>query len=537
MKNILLLLLFSSLLFHCARQSQPGGGPTDKEPPKLGPSIPRNGEKNYKGKTIELTFDEYVKLKDPQDEIVITPPVGSKTKFLAKKNKVIITPEKPWKDSTTYSISFRGSVQDINESNTAEDLRLAFSTGSSIDSLQIFGSVTQLFKEQRPEKITVALYQSDTFDIFKHKPVYIAKTNKRGVFSIQNLKPAKYFVYAFEDKNKNFKVDSKSEKFGFLSKEISLPENKDSVRINLIRVDTKRIKVTSIKNTNSISTIRFNKQLDKIRIQPDSSNFLYTYGDNHDEVIVYKNFNQKDSLQLNISAYDSVQQELDTTVYVKYEENKKIEEKLKLSEWRSTYDPDTKLFETTSKFNKLLRSIAYDSMYIQIDTANYQLIKPENVKFDTLNKTVTIKTKLNIEEKEHMPHPVLLFGKGTFVSLDNDSTKSLDLKINLITTTETGSLSLEIQTTQPHFEVQLVDATGKIARSVRDQKKITFKYLLPSEYKIQVIEDSNNNHRWDAGSYPRRVEPEKVILYKNSENKFSVPIRANWEVGPLVITF
>jgi len=537
MKNFFFALLFALLFWQCARQSQPAGGPQDKEPPKLELSVPRNGEKNYKGKTIELTFDEYVKLKDPQDEIVITPSVGSKTKFIAKKNKVTITPEKPWKDSTTYSVSFRASVQDLNESNTAEDLHLAFSTGTTIDSLQIFGSVNQLFENKTPEKITVALYQSDTFDIFKHKPVYIAKTNNKGVFAIQNLKSSNYFLYAFEDRNKNFKIDSKSEKFGFITKEISLPQHKDSIRINLIHVDTKPIKVTSVRNTSTISTIRFNKLLDKVYIPSDTSKFTYSFGDNNGELIIYKKFSTTDSLQLSVLAYDSVQQKLDTAVYVKYTDSKKLEEKFKMNDWQSKYDPDTKKFETKSKLNKLLKSITYDSIYIQIDTANFQLIKPENLRFDTLNKIIYISTILNIEEKENMPHPVMLFGKGAFVSIDNDSTKSRDLKINLITATETGSLSIEIETAEPHFEVQLVDAKGAIERSVRDQKSITFKYLTPTEYKIIVIIDTNNNHRWDAGSFAKRIEPEKVIVYKNTEGKSQIPIRANWEVGPLVIKF
>src|SRR5258706_12014026 len=107
MKNFLFFLLFLLVLCQCARQSQPGGGPQDKEPPKLEISIPLTGQKNYKGKNIELIFDEFVKLKDPQDEIVITPSPGSKTKFIAKKNRITITPERPWKDSTTYSVSFR----------------------------------------------------------------------------------------------------------------------------------------------------------------------------------------------------------------------------------------------------------------------------------------------------------------------------------------------------------------------------------------------------------------------------------------------
>ncbi|MGC4021993.1 MAG: Ig-like domain-containing protein [Cyclobacteriaceae bacterium] len=247
MRKIFYIILLISL-WQCARQSQPAGGPKDTDPPELISSIPINGQKNFKGKTIEVTFNEFVKLKNAEDEIVITPTIG-KSKFLAKRNKVIITPSENWKDSTTYSIAFREAVQDITESNPTEDLHLAFSTGSTIDSLKFFGYVTEMFKEKLPEKITVALYQSDTFDIFKHKPIYFTKTNKKGRFSIRNLKGGKYFAYAFDDKNKNSKVDSKSERFTFKTTPIILETLKDSIVLELIHVDTRPIKITSVRNT------------------------------------------------------------------------------------------------------------------------------------------------------------------------------------------------------------------------------------------------------------------------------------------------
>lgn len=532
-----LLILIPLLIWQCARQSAPAGGPQDKEPPVLVSSTPSSGQKNYKGKTIELTFDEQVKLKDPQEEIIITPSVGAKTKFIAKKTKVIITPENAWKDSTTYSIAFRAGIQDINESNPADDLHLAFSTGSVIDSLSINGSVAELFKDKLPEKITVALYQSDTFDIFKHKPTYFGKTDKEGRFSIQNLKAGKYFVYAFDDKNKNFRADSKSERFGFSPSEIVLSKNIDSIHIDLIKVDTRPIRLTSVRNTNTVSMIRFNKPLSKVSLKSEFPRFIYTYGDNQSEVVVYKDFDKRDSLLIRVSAEDSVQQKLDTAVYVKYTDSKKIDERFKINDWQITYDAETKKLNAKTSSNKLLLSPNYDSIYIQIDTVNYQLIKPEELKFDTLTKTLQISTALKIQDKENLPNPVFLFGKGAFVSIDKDSTKATDIKINLPKSKDTGSLSVEVNTTEKHFELQLQDASGKLIKSIRDQSRYVFKFLQPAEYRIAVIVDANNNGKWDSGNFYKRTGPEKVVLYKNAENKFTFPIRANWEVGPLVISF
>src|SRR6185369_7974421 len=195
----------------------------------------------------------------PKEEILITPSPGTNTKFTAKKNKVVITPEKKFVDTTTYSIAFREGIQDINESNPTDDLHLAFSTGPTIDSLRILGSVSEVFKDQVPEKITIGLYQSDTFDIFRHKPPLFSKTDKNGKFAISNLKAGKYFIYAFDDKNKNQRVDSKSERFGFMSKEINLPQDKDTLQIRLFHVDTRKVRLTNIRNASTVSVIRFNK--------------------------------------------------------------------------------------------------------------------------------------------------------------------------------------------------------------------------------------------------------------------------------------
>jgi uncharacterized protein (DUF2141 family) len=532
---ILLVVLFFA---KCARQTQPNGGPKDTDPPELLSSTPANGEKNFNGNNIELTFDENVKLKDPKEEILITPSLGAGTRFSVKKNKVIITPEYKWADSTTYSIAFREGIQDINESNPTDDLHLAFSTGPTIDSLKIVGSISEIFTDKIPEKITIGLYQADTFDIFKHKPALFSKSNKSGIFSILNLKPGRYFVYAFDDKNKNQKVDSKTERFGFLATGVNLPKDKDTLRIPLFHLDTRPIKLTSLRNTSSISIIRFNKALDSLRLSTQTSSIIYTYGDTKAEVIVYKEFDKKDSLKINIYAADSSHQKLDTTVYAKFTDTKIIPEKFKLSAWKINYDVASNLLIAENSSNKLLLSINYDSIYIQIDTVNFQQILPKEITVDTLHKTIQLKTNLKINPKEKIPSPILLLGKGAFVSIDNDSSKSQDIKIQIPKPEATGTVSVELNTKEPHFQLLLTSASSNtVAKSLRDTKKYTFTHLEPGEYKITVLVDTNNNKRWDPGDFYKKEEPERVILYKTLENKNSFPVRANWELGPLVIKF
>ena len=115
MRTLIHLVIILFLLARCANQTSPTGGPQDKKPPVLIKSLPKDNQRNFVGKTFELEFDEYVQLKNANEEVLITPSLGKKSKIVAKKNRVIINPEKPLQENTTYTINFCDAVQDLNE--------------------------------------------------------------------------------------------------------------------------------------------------------------------------------------------------------------------------------------------------------------------------------------------------------------------------------------------------------------------------------------------------------------------------------------
>ncbi len=529
----IILLAFSQ----CANQTSPAGGPQDKKPPELVSSNPANNQKNFTGKSIELTFDEYVKLKSPDEEVLISPSIGKDIKYTAKKNKIIISTKATWKENTTYSISFRESIQDITESNPANNLRLAFSTGPTIDSLQVQGRITEIFKDEIPDKITVALYNSDTFNIFKHAPTYFTRANKAGRFSIQNLKPGKYFIYAFDDKNKNLLVESKSERFGFRKESIEIP-TKDSVTVELVKVDTRPLKITSFRSSDKISTLRMNKAITSIRVNPNlKDQFIYYFGTKQDEVIFRNTKDEptRDSVELEVTLTDSLQIRKDTTVYLKFTTSKMSKEKFSVSFEPLSYKTESKQIHHRIKFNKLLSHINFDSVFVQIDSTNFQTISNQDVKFDTLNLTLELFKKIELEPTAS--RPILYYGKGSFVSIEQDSSKAKTEPIRLSKIEQVGSLSIKIETKEPYYIIELLDRTNKVVTKIYNLKEYTFKNLEPGDYKIRVTIDPNNNQKWDIGNYFLRIEPEKLFNYKTFDGKTVTPIRANWEVGPLVITF
>ncbi len=537
-----ILVLLPTLLAGCASVTTPTGGPRDEAPPELIESNPANGQKNFKGKSIELTFNEDLKLKDPKEEILITPSPGKNNTYTVKKNKVLIEPENRWEENTTYSITFREGIQDITEGNPADNLRLAFSTGPTIDSLSIEGSVAFTFSEKIPEKITVALYQSDTFNIFNHTPTYFTKINKEGLFSIQNLKGGTYYVYAFDDKNKNLKVESKTEKFAFLSTPIFLFENKDSLKLNLIMVDARPPAITSIRHTNETSYIRLNKNADSIKIVLDKSKALATFGDKLSELVFHHAFETNDSLKVNLFMLDSVQQALDTTFYIKHTETKVAKESFSLKELSSNYNLQTKNFKHEVSFNKPITHINLDSIYIKIDSLTTLNFTQQDIFIDTLHHSLSLVTKIEVPQEEETNNkkkekPYLRIGRGSIISYQADSSKSITKEISILKEDDTGLVSGRVETNEKNFIVQLLTINDVIINEVKNQKEFSIKFLKPDTYKVRIIIDSNGNGKWDAGNFLRKIEPEKIFFFKSEENKYSFPIRANWEYGPLVIKF
>jgi uncharacterized protein (DUF2141 family) len=526
----------------CASVAMPTGGPKDETPPELENSNPANNQKNFQGKTIELNFNEDIKLKDPKEEILITPSIGKDTKYIAKKRKVIIEPQLDLSENTTYSFNFREGIQDLTEGNPAENLRLAFSTGPTIDSLYIFGKVDELLSDKLPQKITVALYQADTFNIFNHTPVYFTKSDKKGIFSIQNLKAGSYYIYAFEDKNKNLKVDSKTEKFGYMSNALVLPnENKDTLNISLITVDARPLAISAIRHTDKTTRLRFNKQIDSLKVLSlDKNQATYTYGENKAELIFYQEFNNTDSVKVSIIATDSTNQKIDSTIFLKYSESKTAQETFRTREVTSRYYPQTKTFTHVLSYSKPLSKILYDSIVLHYDSAYIRTIAPDKIIIDTLNKVLTLTTpiELIVSEGSKKPlEPSLIYNKAGLISIENDSSKSMKVKIPIIDEEETGTILIKVETTHQNYFIQLLDKNDNLIESVKNIKNYTFRFVKPDEYKIRVLIDRNNNGKWDAGNFYKKIEPEQIIKYISEEGKPTFPIRANWEYGPLLIKF
>lgn len=67
-------LLVFLLLVSCAKMGQPDGGWFDETPPKVIGASPADGAVNVNQKKINIYFDEFIKLDNPSEKVVVSPP-------------------------------------------------------------------------------------------------------------------------------------------------------------------------------------------------------------------------------------------------------------------------------------------------------------------------------------------------------------------------------------------------------------------------------------------------------------------------------
>ncbi|MBK8884006.1 MAG: Ig-like domain-containing protein [Bacteroidales bacterium] len=248
--QFLLMSILFVLIGACAKVSNPSGGPRDRTLPVVMETIPEYGSKNFKGKTITITFDEYVSLDNINDKFMVSPPVKKKPKVYVRGKNVIAQMEEDLRDSTTYTFYFQDAIKDLNEGNTIEDYQFVLSTGTVIDSLSVTGNVYNAFNLETPEKTMVLLYRelADSF-VVKHLPDYISRVDQKGYFRINNVKAGTYRLYALKDADNSKNYNFPEEEFAFMNTPVEITEEKNFMPVVKDTVTVKKVipKVKDVK--------------------------------------------------------------------------------------------------------------------------------------------------------------------------------------------------------------------------------------------------------------------------------------------------
>jgi uncharacterized protein (DUF2141 family) len=547
--NEIIFILALIQLFSCAQQSSPTGGPKDTIPPILVQSFPPKGQTKVNPKEVTLIFSETIIINNPKEQILITPDVEKKFELEGKNKTATLKFETALQENTTYLINFRDAVQDITEKNPVDNLKLAFSTGLYIDSLKIDGTVYDLMKNKEVKDATVALYNSDTFNIFKHKPSYITKTNDKGQYIFEYLKNGKYYLYAFEDRNKNLITDSRNENFGFKTDQLLLDKNIQGMNLSLIKMDSRLQKISSNRPYNTYTTLTFAKGLQDYQLTSTEYDSIYSsYAGSRAAINIYNTFNLEDSLAIRIQAADSLNQTIDSTLYIKFIKRETTPEKftVNISDLKLTAGKG----ELTGKgtFTKPIYSINQDSIFLRIDSVRQMKLTQQNLTINNKTREITLQASFdkNLFATKQEESPIkpsnkeqmeLYFGKGSFISVEKDSSAIIRQKINPLKEEDLGTIKFQIQTTNKNFITELLTKDYKLVASKTNQLTPTFVDLVPGDYILRVTIDQDGNGKWSPGNFYTKKEPEPFVYYINEKRTNIVSLKANWDIGPLLIKF
>lgn len=200
------IIVLCHLSTGCANRGVgPQGGPIDSIAPVIVKSSPANGATNVQSKEVVLNFDEYVQIEGAVDNILVSPPQKHVPEIKAVGKHVSVLFQDSLQENTTYTIDFGNQIVDLHEKNPYEDLTFAFSTGQTIDSLAIFGHLIDAENLNPVSGIVVGLHEVAGDSAFHSTPfIRIGRTNSEGEFSIKNIKPGTYKLYALQDNSRDY---------------------------------------------------------------------------------------------------------------------------------------------------------------------------------------------------------------------------------------------------------------------------------------------------------------------------------------------
>ncbi|RZN82318.1 MAG: hypothetical protein EVB11_08860 [Winogradskyella sp.] len=517
-------VLVSAILFAvgCASRGRPSGGEKDVTPPEITSESPKNYSTNFRNREIKIYFDEFIKLKDLQKQLIISPPMdtqplitpqGSASKYITIKIKDTL------EDNTTYAINFGQSIVDNNEENPYPYYRYVFSTGETIDSLSVKGAVFDAENRNADPFISVMLYEVDTSYtdsiVYKEKPKFITNTlDSLTTFSIDNIKAGKYRLVALKEENSNFTYQPKTDKIGYYDKEITVPSD-STYDITLFKevLDFKVLKPSQVAEQRIMFPFEGEYEKVDIEVQSDSIKNL-EYRLTRDK--------QTDSLYY----WYKPKVEVDSALFLVKNEDYSESFKYKLRKADKDSLTITAFKPGTLSFNDDIELEA-STPFVKIDTTKIKLIDNDSVpvKYDIEFNEIynRYKFKIDLKETEKYKMEVLPSAFTDFYGEVNDT---LNFTFNTRKKSDFGSIRVNLINAKFPLIVQLVDERGKVLyeQYADEYPVVDFSDIDAKQYQLRAIFDTNKNGKYDSGNYLKKIQPERVSYAQPID-----PVRPNFD--------
>ncbi len=567
-------VLLLTVIYSCANIGSPNGGPYDETPPKFVSSTPLPNQVNYTGKKIEILFDELIQIEKPSENVIITPPQLELPIIRATGKKAVVELKDSLKSNTTYTIDFTNSISDNNEKNVFENFSFAFSTGEIIDTLEVSGILLNAENLEPMPGITIGLHDNLEDSAFVKLPfTRTSRTNDKGQFTIRNIAPGTYHIFALNDVNRDYKFDQPGEDIAFLdsvivpSCELTTRQDttwKDSLTIDTIRtlgytrffpdnIELRLFKekferqymVKSERPDEKYFTLHFNTKLDTVPL-PVPSNFIpkdsswyfvqqteggaavnYWLADStvwkQDTLQVRISYPKSDSLNILRPQTDTVRLILRRRPAEKKKKKKDESDPIVFLGMQIDAPNSMDLFDTISvTFNEPVLDINKDMFFLHQkndtvwNTVDFDFF-PDST--NSLNYFIKRSWKYAEEYRIEVDSAVIhsLYGKWNDLFTGEFKIKKKD---------EYGHLYLNINGVDTTAFVELLNSGDAPVRKAKVKEGgVLFMDLKPDKYYARIVIDTNGNGMWDTGNYTEKRQPEEVY-YSPKVYK----IMQNWQV-------
>ena len=517
-------------MMSCAKRGSITGGLKDTLAPVLKYSSPKNFSTDFKANEIVLTFDEYVKLKNTNKQLIISPPMKHEPIILptTASKEITIKILDTLQPNTTYSMNFGQSIADNNEGNALNQFKYVFSTGSYIDSLSIGGIVKDAYEKNVDNFVSVMLYEvNDKFKdsvVYKEFPRYITNTlDSLRTFKLENLRAGKYLLVVLKDKGNNNKYNPKDDKIGFIKHYITVP-NDTLFELELFKESQQLKALKPIQASGNRLFLPYDSKQDFTNSKPK------VVLKNKDEILesIVTRFPKKDSLQVWYKPIkvDSLSMEISNENY-----NKKFTFRIK--------DQKKDTLNITATQSGVLNfrdrfTLESATPLVKFDKSKINLINKDSVAVDFTTEYDEFDQKLYVDfKKEPLEKYKFTFLPGALIDFYDKTNDTLSYKLTTKEYADYGNLVLNLKNVK-RFPI-IVDVTNKKGDVVlasqysEGQTKLTFDLVEPNAFTLRITYDDNKNKIYDSGNFLKKTYAEEVFYYQKE-----IDVRTNWDVDETI---
>lgn len=573
------LIILSGMVFSpsCANTTTPPtGGKKDTIPPSIVGLSPMPGTVNVPVHNTQIVFEfsEYFTVKNPKN-IFLSPPQSKSPKYRVRGKNLVVYFEEDLDANTTYTLDLSDAIADNNEGNMFPGYTLTFSTGATLDSMVVTGTVRDCNTLMPLKGATVLLYK-DLADsaVFKNRPAAAVKTDDWGYFSIRNVADTLYRIYAIVDESGNNIYDPDNDKIAFIDSVFrptmvvsdTLPEilkynMKDTVHVmarksehelNVFREKpSKQMIKDGIRKGDRYAYIKFmapGAVIDSIWVKNiPSRRLIMQFNPLRDSLEIWINDRRKplDTLHVNVDYLktDSAGVLSPFTEHLSLvSENKSSASK---SSRRNIKHEDTtcvyKLLAEPERIEQYGFEFEFDYPLINEGFDSLKLVSVNPRQQEEMMKYTVTRDSLNLRKYTVMPEGKLQDGyeyrlkvpHRHFRDINGHYNDSTEVKVSLPKDDKLSTLSLELSSVNHTYIVDLLnDKRDKVLRSyhIDADETLDFPYLRKGKYSIRITEDINDNGIVDTGDVLQHRQPEKVKFYKLRDGSYIIDVMESTEL-------